>query len=49
MYFSFLEYGLICMRVGCCENMETMGDVIFYWNMMSKQILKLKVCVNFLN
>ena len=49
IYFLFQVYGLICTRVGCSENMGTMSDVIFYSNMMSKQILNLKVYVNFLN
>ena len=47
--FLFPVYGLICTRVGCSEDMGTWSDVIFYSNMMSKQILKLKVYVNFLN
>ena len=49
IYFLFQVYGLINTCVVCSENMGIMSDVIFYSNMMSKQILKLKVYVNFFN
>ena len=49
IHFLFPVYGLICTRVGCSENMGTMSDVIFYSNIMRKQILKLKVYVNLFN